>query len=97
MSTVLNSVNSYSAVLPPSQMVFLPLPPFPSCFAINDSPIAEMADIGVKVVLLDRLNQKWKQNHLQNPCNESKNQGKMFFYFWHCLVASEMKDREILK
>ena len=39
------------------------------------SPIAQMADIGFKVVLLERLNQKWKQNHLQNPCNESKNQG----------------------
>ena len=37
--------------------------------------IAQMADIGFKVVLLERLNQKWKQNHLQNPCNESKNQG----------------------
>ena len=39
------------------------------------SPIAQMADIGFKVVLLERLNQKWKQNHLQNPCNENKNQG----------------------
>ena len=39
------------------------------------SPVAQMADIGFKVVLLERLNQKWKQNHLQNPCKESKNQG----------------------
>ena len=37
--------------------------------------IAQMADIGFKVVLLKRLNQKWKQNHQQNPCNESKNRG----------------------
>ena len=27
------------------------------------SPIAQMADIGFKVVLLERLNQKWKQKH----------------------------------
>ena len=27
------------------------------------SPIAQMADIGFKVVLLERLNQNWKQNH----------------------------------
>ena len=40
----------------------------------NDALIAQMADIGFKVVLLERLNQKWKQNHLQNPCNKSKNQ-----------------------
>ena len=26
-------------------------------------PIAQMADIGFKVVLLERLNQKWKQKH----------------------------------
>ena len=25
--------------------------------------IAQMADIGFKVVLLERLNQKWKQKH----------------------------------
>ena len=37
--------------------------------------IAQMADIGFKVVLLERLNQKWKQSHLKNPCNNSKNQG----------------------
>ena len=28
-----------------------------------DAPIAQMADIGFKVVLLERLNQKWKQKH----------------------------------
>ena len=39
------------------------------------APIAQMADIGFKGVLLEWLKQKWKQNHLQNPCNESKNQG----------------------
>ena len=44
-------------------------------FGANKAPIAQMADIGFKVVLLERLNQKWKQNHLQNPCNKSKNQG----------------------
>ena len=27
------------------------------------SPVAQMADIGFKVVLLERLNQKWKQKH----------------------------------
>ena len=27
------------------------------------TPIAQMADIGFKVVLLERLNQKWKQKH----------------------------------
>ena len=27
------------------------------------SPIAQMADIGFKVVLLEQLNQKWKQKH----------------------------------
>jgi hypothetical protein len=29
----------------------------------NCTPIAQMADIGFKVVLLERLNQKWKQKH----------------------------------
>ena len=29
----------------------------------NDALIAQMADIGFKVVLLERLNQKWKQKH----------------------------------
>ena len=28
------------------------------------SPIAQMADIGFKLVLLERLNQKWKQKHV---------------------------------
>ena len=28
-----------------------------------ESPVAQMADIGFKVVLLERLNQKWKQKH----------------------------------
>ena len=27
------------------------------------APVAQMADIGFKVVLLERLNQKWKQKH----------------------------------
>ena len=27
------------------------------------TPVAQMADIGFKVVLLERLNQKWKQKH----------------------------------
>ena len=27
------------------------------------SPIAQMADIGFKAVLLEQLNQKWKQKH----------------------------------
>ena len=40
-----------------------------------ETPIAQMANIGFKVVLLEQLNQKRKQNHLQNPCNMSKNQG----------------------
>ena len=31
--------------------------------ANTNSPIAQMADIGFKVVLLERLNQKWKQKH----------------------------------
>ena len=30
---------------------------------VNRTPIAQMADIGFKVVLLERLNQKWKQKH----------------------------------
>ena len=30
---------------------------------IGCTPIAQMADIGFKVVLLERLNQKWKQKH----------------------------------
>ena len=42
---------------------------------VNVSLIAQMADIGFKVVLLERLNQKRKQSHIQNPCNKSKNQG----------------------
>ena len=28
------------------------------------SPVAQIADIGFKVVLLERLNQKWKQKHI---------------------------------
>ena len=32
-------------------------------FDPDPSPIAQMADIGFKVVLLERLNQKWKQKH----------------------------------
>ena len=32
-------------------------------FFNEGSPIAQMADIGFKVVLLERLNQKWKQKH----------------------------------
>jgi len=31
--------------------------------ATTSAPIAQMADIGFKVVLLERLNQKWKQKH----------------------------------
>ena len=33
------------------------------CDYICHSPVAQMADIGFKVVLLERLNQKWKQKH----------------------------------
>ena len=29
----------------------------------DTTPIAQMADIGFKVVLLERFNQKWKQKH----------------------------------
>ena len=29
----------------------------------SKAPIAQMADIGFKVVLLEQLNQKWKQKH----------------------------------
>ena len=29
----------------------------------HKAPVAQMADIGFKVVLLERLNQKWKQKH----------------------------------
>ena len=32
-------------------------------FGALRAPIAQMADIGFKVVLLERLNQKWKQKH----------------------------------
>ena len=32
-------------------------------FRSDHAPIAQMADIGFKVVLLERLNQKWKQKH----------------------------------
>ena len=30
---------------------------------LERAPIAQLADIGFKVVLLERLNQKWKQKH----------------------------------
>ena len=30
---------------------------------VGGAQIAQMADIGFKVVLLERLNQKWKQKH----------------------------------
>ena len=36
------------------------------------TPIAQMADIGLRVVLLKRLNEKWKQKQAQNTCNLRK-------------------------
>ena len=42
-------------------------------------PIAQMADIGFKVVLLERLNQKWKQKHFSNPYKKSFNRGGVRF------------------
>ena len=44
------------------------------CIKLNRSgrqaPIAQMADIGFKVVLLERLNQKWKQKQQKQHQNK---------------------------